>query len=77
MQKYDSVDEYINSFQDPKKSKLEELRKKMKEWVPEAEEVISYRMPAYKVTTGSGIARFENDLKKYENFKRDLETTIR
>ncbi len=49
MEKHTTVDEYINTFQDPKKSLLSEMRQKIKNWVPDSEEVISYRMPAYKL----------------------------
>ncbi len=46
--KYETIDEYIASF--PKKVQviLEEFRKAIKEAAPEAEETISYRMPAFK-----------------------------
>ena len=93
MQKHSTVDEYINSFQEPKKSLLVEIRKKLKEWVPEAEEVFSFRLPAYKLNgilvyfgafkdhigffpTGSGITKFENELKRYETSKGTLRLPI-
>jgi uncharacterized protein YdhG (YjbR/CyaY superfamily) len=43
-----SVDEYIGSFPKATQRLLGELRKVIKAAAPEAEEVISYSMPAYK-----------------------------
>ena len=45
--KYATVDEYIQSFPEPIKTKLEELRTAIKELVPEAQEKISYQMPSF------------------------------
>ena len=42
------VDEYISMFPDNIQELLIELRATIKEAAPEAEEVISYQMPAYK-----------------------------
>jgi uncharacterized protein YdhG (YjbR/CyaY superfamily) len=44
---YLSVDEYISSFPAPVQKKLTELRNVVKELVPQAEEKISYQMPAF------------------------------
>ena len=44
---YTSVDEYITSFPKDVQAKLEELRRFIRRIVPEAEERISYQMPAY------------------------------
>lgn len=49
MEKFKSVDEYITSFPKNVQEILEELRKAIKESAPEAEEVISYGMPAFKL----------------------------
>jgi uncharacterized protein YdhG (YjbR/CyaY superfamily) len=49
MEKLKSVDEYITSFPKNVQEILEELRKAIKESAPEAEEVISYGMPAFKL----------------------------
>jgi uncharacterized protein YdhG (YjbR/CyaY superfamily) len=43
-----SVDEYIGSFPKATQRLLGELRKVIKAAAPEAEEVVSYSMPAYK-----------------------------
>lgn len=42
------VDEYISMFPDNIQELLREMRATIKEAAPEAEEVISYQMPAYK-----------------------------
>ena len=44
----DNVDEYIATFAEDVQGVLEEVRKTIKNTVPEAEETISYGMPAYK-----------------------------
>lgn len=46
--KYKSVDEYIEQLKEPIKSKIEIVRATLREAVPQAEEVISYNMPALK-----------------------------
>lgn len=43
-----SVDDYMNGLPDEKRLVLEHLRQVIKSAAPEAEEVISYQMPAYK-----------------------------
>jgi uncharacterized protein YdhG (YjbR/CyaY superfamily) len=45
--KYLSVGDYIHSFPEHVRVKLEELRSAIKEVVPEAQEKISYQMPAF------------------------------
>lgn len=47
-QKFQSVDEYLNSLPEDKKGKLKKLREVIISSAPEAEEIISYNMPAYK-----------------------------
>jgi uncharacterized protein YdhG (YjbR/CyaY superfamily) len=42
-----SIDDYICSFPEHIQKKLKELRNVIKELAPEAQEKISYRMPAY------------------------------
>ncbi len=42
-----AIDEYISQFSPDIQEKLKTLRKVIKEAAPEAEEKISYRMPAY------------------------------
>lgn len=42
------IDEYLKKVAEPQKSELERIRKIVHETVPEANEVISYGMPAFK-----------------------------
>jgi uncharacterized protein YdhG (YjbR/CyaY superfamily) len=46
--KYGTVDEYIASFPPDVRAILEELRLRIRNAAPDAEEIISYRMPAFK-----------------------------
>jgi uncharacterized protein YdhG (YjbR/CyaY superfamily) len=46
--KFKTVDEYISSFPIKQKKYLKQLSKTIKQAAPEAEEVISYNMPALK-----------------------------
>jgi uncharacterized protein YdhG (YjbR/CyaY superfamily) len=46
--KFTSVDEYIATFSPAVKEKLEQIRAVIKRAAPNAQEVISYNMPAYK-----------------------------
>jgi len=43
-----SVDEYLSALPDEKRAALEKLRKMIKSVVPDATEVISYRIPVFK-----------------------------
>lgn len=45
---YKTIDEYINTFPTKAKVTLETVRKTIQQAVPEAEEVISYQIPAFK-----------------------------
>ena len=45
---FNNVDEYIALFEDDVQLKLHQLRQVIKDAAPEAEEMISYQMPAYK-----------------------------
>lgn len=47
--KFTTVEEYISTFSGNTKTLLEQLRKIIKEAAPQAEETISYNMPAYKL----------------------------
>jgi uncharacterized protein YdhG (YjbR/CyaY superfamily) len=49
--KYTTVDEYIEEFNGATKILLEEIREIIKNAAPEAHEVISYNMPAYKLNS--------------------------
>ena len=58
------VDEYLASVAEPKRSTLAQLRQTIVELVPDADECISYGMPAYKLggKTIAGFAAFKNHL---------------
>ncbi len=58
------VDHYLASLDDPKRSTLEALRKTILEIIPEAEQGISYGMPAFRVEgkVVAGFAAFKNHL---------------
>ena len=58
------VDAYLRRLEDPKRSTLQALRRTILEIVPEAEQVISYRVPAFRVggKTIAGFAAFKNHL---------------
>jgi uncharacterized protein YdhG (YjbR/CyaY superfamily) len=53
----DEVDEYLRSIEEPKRTTLQALRRTILEVVPEAEQVISYRVPAFRLR-GKDIAGF-------------------
>jgi uncharacterized protein YdhG (YjbR/CyaY superfamily) len=58
------VDSYLAALDGPKRTTLEALRRSILEVVPEAEQCISYGMPAFKVEgkTVAGFAAFKNHL---------------
>ncbi len=58
------VDEYLAALDEPKRSTLEQVRRTILEIVPDAEECISYGMPAFKLQGKSvaGIGAFKNHL---------------
>ena len=58
------VDEYLANLDDPKRSTLQQLRRTIRAIVPEAEEGISYGMPAYRLRGSviAGFAAFKNHL---------------
>lgn len=60
----EEVDDYLWALEEPKRSTLQALRRTILEIVPEAEEVISYRVPAFRVggKTIAGFAAFKNHL---------------
>jgi uncharacterized protein YdhG (YjbR/CyaY superfamily) len=76
---FKTIDEYIATFPKNVQGILEELRQTIKESAPEAEEAISYQMPAFKL---NGIlvwfAAFKNHIGFYpktsaiEAFKEEL-----
>jgi uncharacterized protein YdhG (YjbR/CyaY superfamily) len=60
----EDVDEYLRRVEEPKRSTLEALRRTILEIVPDAEQVISYQVPAFRVggETVAGFAAFRNHL---------------
>ncbi len=45
----EDVDEYLRGIEEPKRGTLEALRRTILEIVPDAEQVISYKVPAFRV----------------------------
>ena len=60
----EEIDGYLASVEEPKRSTLEALRRSILEVVPDAEQCISYGMPAFKVggKTIAGFAAFKDHL---------------
>lgn len=58
------VDEYLAAVEEPKQSTLQQLRQTILELLPDAEEVISYRVPAFRLhgATVAGFAAFKDHL---------------
>jgi uncharacterized protein YdhG (YjbR/CyaY superfamily) len=58
------IDSYLATFDEPKRTTLEELRRSILAVIPDAEQCISYGMPAFKVRgkTVAGFAAFKNHL---------------
>lgn len=52
------IDDHLARIAEPQRSVLLELRRLILEFIPEAEECISYNLPCFKVD-GKGIAGFE------------------
>ncbi len=49
MKKITTIDEYIKTFPKEIQANLEKMRQTIRKAAPEAEEAISYRMPAFKL----------------------------
>jgi uncharacterized protein YdhG (YjbR/CyaY superfamily) len=60
----EDVDEYLRGLDEPKRSTLEALRRTILEIVPDAEQVVSYRVPAFRVDGRivAGFAAFKDHL---------------
>ncbi len=58
------IDQYLAALEEPKRSTLAQLRETIRSIVPDAEECISYGMPAFKLhgATVAGFAAFKNHL---------------
>ena len=51
------IDDYLSAVDEPKRATLQALRRTILEIVPEADQVISYRVPAFRVQ-GKAVAGF-------------------
>ena len=60
----EEVDEYLRAVEEPKRTTLEALRRTILEIIPDAEQLISYRVPAFRVggATIAGFAAFRHHL---------------
>jgi len=60
----EDVDGYLQRIDEPKRSTLQTLRETILEILPDAEQVISYSVPAFRVEgrTVAGFAAFRNHL---------------
>ena len=60
----EDIDEYLRGIEEPKRSTLEALRRTILEIVPDAEQVISYKVPAFRVDGQivAGFAAFKDHL---------------
>jgi uncharacterized protein YdhG (YjbR/CyaY superfamily) len=60
----DDIDRYLAKVDEPKRSTLEQLRRSIHAALPDAEECMSYGMPAFKVhgKTIAGFAAFKQHL---------------
>jgi uncharacterized protein YdhG (YjbR/CyaY superfamily) len=60
----DEVDDYLAALDEPKRSTLEALRRSILAVVPDAEQCISYGMPAFRVDgkVVAGFAAFKSHL---------------
>ena len=58
------IDEYLAALDEPKRTTLQELRKTILGIIPNAEECISYGMPAFRLDGKviAGLAAFKNHL---------------
>jgi uncharacterized protein YdhG (YjbR/CyaY superfamily) len=58
------IDEYLSALEEPNRGTLETLRRTILDIVPDAEQVISYRVPAFRVRgqTIAGFAAFKDHL---------------
>src|ERR1700676_4599440 len=60
-----AIDEYIAALDEPRRTTLQELRQTIRGIVPDAEECISYGMPAFRLEGKviAGFAPFKNHLR--------------
>ena len=60
----DEIDQYLTDLEEPKRSTLQRLRETILEIVPDAQEGISYQVPAFRIDGKviAGFAAFKNHL---------------
>jgi len=60
----EDVDRYIADLEEPKRTTLEEMRRRILEVIPDAEQGLSYAVPAFKVDgrVVAGLAAFKSHL---------------
>ena len=60
----EEIDQYLDDLDEPKRSTLTEVRRTILSFLPEAEQGISYGLPAFKVQGKviAGFAAFKNHL---------------
>jgi uncharacterized protein YdhG (YjbR/CyaY superfamily) len=60
----EDIDRCLARVEEPKRATLEEMRRRILEVIPDAEQCISYAVPAFKVQgkTVAGLAAFKNHL---------------
>jgi uncharacterized protein YdhG (YjbR/CyaY superfamily) len=60
----EQVDKYLEGVDEPKRSTLQAVRRMILEIVPDAEQGLSYRVPAFRVSgkTIAGFAAFDHHL---------------
>jgi uncharacterized protein YdhG (YjbR/CyaY superfamily) len=60
----DEIDQYLDALQEPKRTTLARLRQTILDVLPEAEQGISYGLPAFKIggKTIAGFAAFKSHL---------------
>ena len=58
------IDDYLANIEEPKRATLKKLRQTIRDVLPEAEEVISYGMPGFRLNGRviAGFAAFKNHL---------------
>lgn len=58
------IDHYLADLEEPKRSTLQRLRQTIREVLPDAEEGMSYRLPAFRIDGKviAGFAAFKNHL---------------
>jgi uncharacterized protein YdhG (YjbR/CyaY superfamily) len=60
----EEIDQYLQALDEPKRATLDQLRQTILDCVPQAEQGMSYGLPAFKVggKTIAGFAAFKNHL---------------